>query len=288
MADQQILNGYKLINMIANGQTTQVWEVVELSSHRHMAMKMMVAEKVKDPTGIDMFYHEANVGLKLQHPNVIRIHSVTKDPKFPNFVMEYFQAGSLKVRLLRKQHDFIKERMHSILKQACTALAYMNTSGWVHRDVKPENFLVNNAGDLRLIDFAIAQKIQSNTFLGRLFRRRGPVQGTRSYMSPEQIRGEPLDARADIYSMGITMYELTTGRPPFKAASNQELLVKHITEKPMSPQQYLPELTDDFSKLVLHMLAKKREDRPESFHAVMIALNKMKIYKNEPPRKKEH
>src|SRR5436305_11651029 len=117
--------------------------------------------------------------------------------------MEFFPAGSLKVRMNLKQFDFIKERAHSICKQAAVGMAYMNASGWVHRDIKPDNLLVNSAGDLRIIDFAIAQRVQGPPgFLAKLFRRKGPVQGTRSYMSPEQIRGEWLDGRADIYSFG--------------------------------------------------------------------------------------
>src|SRR5207249_3684182 len=103
------------------------------------------------------------------------------------FVMEFFPAGSVKTRLMRKQLDFLKERSHSILKQAATGLAYMNASGWVHRDVKPDNLLVNSAGELRLIDFALAQPIEKQNFFSRWFRRKGKVQGTRSYMSPEQI-----------------------------------------------------------------------------------------------------
>ena len=284
---EQILNNYKLINMIANGQITQVWEVVEQSSHRHFAMKLMVPERAKDRSAIGMFYHEANVGYKLQHPNVIRIYAVHKSPTHPNFVMEYFPAGSLKIRMLRKQTDFINEKLYSILKQGATGLAYMNASGWVHRDVKPENFLINNAGDLKLIDFAIAQSIQPLGFLARLLRRKNLVQGTRTYMSPEQIRGEPLDGRADIYSYGIMTYELLTGRPPFRAASNQELLAKHITEKPVPPHALNPEVTEEFSKLVMGMLAKKRDDRPATFHEVLMILNRTKIFKNEAPRKKE-
>src|SRR5436305_7188635 len=127
--------------------------------------------------------------------------------------MEFFPAGSLKVRMNLKQFDFIKERAHSICKQAAVGLAYMNASGWVHRDIKPDNLLVNSAGDLRIIDFAIAQRVESKpNFFTKFFRWKGAVQVTRSYMSPEQIRGEYLDGRADIYSYGVTLYELVTHR----------------------------------------------------------------------------
>lgn len=285
MAEDTIGN-YRLVKCLLTGQQSQVWEVVETSSHRHFAMKLLLSERGSDPDAVKMLYHEANVGKELTHPNVIRITYVSEEKVNHYFVMEYFPAGSLKVRLINKQFDFIKERAHSIFKQAATGLAYMNASGWVHRDIKPDNLLVNSAGDLRIIDFAIAQKIVTPNFFTKLFRKKVVVQGTRSYMSPEQIRGEFLDGRADIYSYGATLYELVTYRPPFRATSQQELLHKHILEKPTAPIVLVPDLTQDFSDLVMRCLAKKREDRPQSFHDVLRALNPIKVYKNEPAAKK--
>jgi serine/threonine protein kinase len=281
---EEIIGGYKLVNCMMTGQTSQVWEVVEVTSSRHFAMKLLLPEKVGDPNMRRAMTHEASVGKELQHQNIIRIHFVGKDAKNPFYVMEYFPAGSLKIRLIRKQYEFITERVHSILKQAAIGLAYMNASGWVHRDVKPDNMLVNASGELRIIDFALAKRVEKPSFLGKLFRRKPIVMGTKSYMSPEQIRGEPLDSRADIYSYGASAYELTTYRPPFRGAHPQDLLQKQIVEKPSSPQIYNPELTDEFSNLVLKMLAKKREDRPETFHDVLKVLNVIKIYKNEPKK----
>ncbi len=283
---EEVVGGYRLLNCMVTGQTSQVWEVVEVSSQRHFAMKILLPEKAKDSDVRRLLFHEANVGQELTHPNVIKIVAVSTDKNQPYFVMEFFPAGSVKLRIMHKQYDFLKERAHSIIKQAATALAYMNATGYVHRDVKHDNILVNSAGEVRIIDFALAQKIGGQGFFARLFRRKGPVQGTRSYMSPEQIRGEPLDARADIYSFGATAYEIATYRPPFRAGTNQELLQKHILEKPMSPQMHVPDVTDEFSKLVLHCLAKKREDRPESFHDVLKVLNGIRVYKSDPVRRK--
>jgi serine/threonine protein kinase len=104
-------------------------------------------------------------------------------------------------------------------------------------------------------------------------------------MSPEQIRGEFLDARADIYSFGASAYELVTARPPFRAATNQELLTKHITDKPVSPQAHNPDVTDEFASLVLRMLGKKREDRPRDFHEIQLALRSIRVFKSDPPPK---
>ena len=281
---EEIIGGYKLVNCMMTGQTSQVWEVVEVMSGRHFAMKLLLPEKVTDSSMRKAMNHEATVGKALQHQNIIRIHEVGRDAKNPYYVMEYFPAGSLKLRLIRKQYDFVKERIHSILKQSAIGLAYMNASGWVHRDVKPDNMLVNASGELRIIDFALALRIENPGFFGKMFRGKPIVMGTKSYMSPEQIRGEPLDGRADIYSFGASAYELTTYRPPFRGAHPQDLLQKQIVEKPSSPQIFNPELTDEFSALVLKMLAKKRADRPETFHDVLKVLNVIKIYKNEPKR----
>jgi serine/threonine protein kinase len=279
---EEVIGGYKLLNCIVTGQSSQVWEVVEVTSHRHFGMKLLLPEKAKDREAKQLLYHEARVGKKLAHPNVIKIVAVGDDPKNHYFVMEFFPAGSVKMRLMRKQLDFIKERSLSILKQAATGLAYMNASGWVHRDVKPDNLLVNAAGELRIIDFALAQGIETSSFFGKLFRRKGKVQGTRTYMSPEQIRGEPLDGRADIYSYGATAYEIITGRPPFRASAPNEILVKHIVEKPSSPQIYNSDLTDEIANLLLRCLAKKREERPQTFHEVLKSLNALRVYKSDP------
>jgi serine/threonine protein kinase len=249
-------------------------------------MKLLLPENVSKPEHRGLLFHEATVGKLMAHQNIIRIITVNRDQKNPYFVMEFFPGGSLKFRMMRKQTDFVREHAHSIFKQAATALAFMNAQGWVHRDVKPDNMLVNSAGEVRIIDFALARRVEKPSLLGKLFRRKAKAQGTRSYMSPEQIRGEPLDGRADIYSFGATCYEVVTGRPPFRGASAQELLVKHITEKPASPRVYNSDVTDEFAELVLRMLGKKREERPRDFHEVLMKLKTIKVYKNveaKPP-----
>ncbi len=159
----------------------------------------------------------------------------------------------------------------------------MNAKGWVHRDVKPDNFLVNSIGELRVIDFALAQQIPKG--IAAWFRSGSKAAGTPSYMSPEQIRRQALDGRADIYSFGATCYELSTGRPPFRASGLQELLGKHIAEKPSTPKIYNPEITDEFADLVLRMLQKKKQDRPRDFHEVLMKLRQIKVFKNEPAPK---
>jgi serine/threonine-protein kinase len=278
---QNVLDGYRLQKHLVTGQTSQVWEVVEVVSSRHFAMKMLLPEKANNPEHRRQLFHEASVGLKLQHPNIIKIIKVVKDPKYPYILMEFFPSGSLKLKLMRfkENYEYLRDKTHHILKQTATALAFMNAKGWVHRDIKPDNILVNSNGDARLIDFAIAELIPKG--MAKTFRRKKKPQGTRSYMSPEQIRGEVLDGRSDIYSFGVSAYEVVTGRPPFRASSNQELLNKHIHEKPTSPQAFNADVTDEFAALVLRMLSKKREQRPKDFHEVLMQLRGIKVFKSQ-------
>lgn len=283
MSDELTLGPYRLTKLMMTGQTSQVWEAVEGASGRHFAVKLLLPEKTRDSEHRQFLFHEAEVGQKLAHPNIIKIVMVNRDKENPFFVMEFFPAGNLKTRVQGKQTAFLREKAADIFKQWATGLAFMHAKGWVHRDVKPDNVLVNSAGELRIIDFALAYRIP--TGLSKLFARGGKAQGTRSYMSPEQIRGQTLDGRADIYSLGASFYEVVAGRPPFRAGTPTDLLQKQIVEKPENPRSYNPEIHEDFAALVLRMLAKKKEDRFKDCHELLMAMRGIKVFKPEAPRK---
>lgn len=280
MADiNTTLAGYRLRTLLQTGQTSQVFEVVELQSNRHFAMKILLPEASDDADQRRILFNEAEVGTQLTHQNVIRITKVNRSKETPHFIMEFFPSGSLRLRIQAKDLGFVKEHARKIFKGAATGLAYMNASGFVHRDVKPDNMLVNALGDTKIIDFAITKKVP--TGFAKWFYRAGKPQGTPSFMSPEQIKDEILDGRADIYSYACTLYELTTGRPPFRGTSMNDLLGRHFTEKPAPPKMYNADLTDEFSAFVIKMLAKKKTDRPTNFHEVLMELRKVKqIYKS--------
>ena len=155
----------------------------------------------------------------------------------------------------------------------------MHTKGWIHRDIKPDNFLVSRDGETKLIDFQIAEKKKSG--LGKLFHR-SVVQGTRSYMSPEQIRGKPCDERADIYSFGCVLFESVTAKAPFTGSTPNELLNKHLKANIPSPVVYNENVSSEFAALVRSMMAKSPENRPQSMWEFLKEVRQMKIFKRTP------
>lgn len=281
MADvSEVINGYRLRSLLQTGQVSQVFEVVETISNRHFAMKLLLPEAaVKSDVRAHLF-HEAEVGIKLRHENIINIVKVSRDPHTPHFIMEFFPSGSLRSKVMAKDMAYLKENARVIFKQASTGLAYMHSSGWVHCDVKPDNLLLNGLGQLRIIDFAISKRVL--TGFGKMFFRRRKAQGTPSFMAPEQVKGQLPDPRSDIYSLGATFFEILTGRPPFRGNSVQDLLNKQVSQKPDTPQVYNPDVSNEMAALILKMLEKKVTDRPQTCHDVLIALRTMRIFKSQP------
>jgi serine/threonine-protein kinase len=287
MADiGQIIGEYKIRSLLHTGPVSQVFEVIESRSSRHFAMKILLPEHADNPAHRKQLFNDAEIGIKLRHENVINIVKVSKSPTTPHFVMEFFPSGSIRKRLQSRDprdKDFLKEFAKKIFKQSATGLAYMAASGFAHLDIKPDNILVNALGQTKIADFAISKPIRAG-FLAKLFRKRSAPEGTASYMSPEQIRCDLLDTRSDIYSYACTVYEVITGRPPFRGNSTQDLLRKHLIEKPSLPQAFNPDITDPFGNLLIKMLAKKPGDRPSTFHDVLMELRKVRVFKSIPDK----
>jgi len=166
------------------------------------------------------------------------------------------------------------------LEQAAEGLAYFHRQGWVHRDIKPDNFLMSETGDVKLLDFALARRQPRG--LARWFARRGKIQGTRSYMSPEQIRGEVLDQRADIYSFGCMAHELLAGKAPFTGATTNELLTKHLKNPPPGLQAANKNVTEAFANLIRKTLAKQPKARLASMDEFLSELRRTEIFKVRP------
>lgn len=276
---QETIGPYRLLNLIMTGQTSQVWEVMHEASRKRFALKLLLSDFRNAREHVAYLKHEYEVGKSLKHPRVIQVYELGHDRRSYYLIMEYFPYPNLKV-WIRRGGDQIAHLIPKIIEQAAEGLAYFNEQGWIHRDIKPENFLVSPEGEVRLIDFALAERKRSG--LLRLFAGRSKIQGTRSYISPEQIRGQPLDERADVYSFGCTVYELLVGKPPFAGGDSNELLRKHLRTAPPSIAAHNRAVTTEFAELVKRLLAKDPADRPENLTMFLRELKNTRVFKVTP------
>jgi serine/threonine protein kinase len=278
--EEIVIGGYRRMSIMQTGQNSEVWQVADAATGRQVsAMKLLLPEREHDRAQQKALRHEANIGLKLEHPRIIRTFKFGKDKHIVFILMEYFPSVNLKLRLMRKQYDsFVRPKLRTILTQAAQGLEYLHSQKWVHRDVKPDNILVDSLANVKLIDFALA--VKSASAFAKRWGRRGVTAGTRSYMSPEQIRGRPVDIRADIYSFGVTAYEIVAGRLPFVGRSADELLRKHLFEIPptIDPSR---KVTPQFEALLHKLLAKKEDARPASMTDFMTELRGLRIFTDE-------
>jgi len=279
---RDFLGPYRLARLIRVGQTCQVWEAVKSDDPTHYALKVPVPEKRKDRTIINELKREFEVAGDMNHPNLIRIHEFNTEGETPYLVMEYFEHPNLKL-WLRLGPQAISYFAPKFVEQGSQALFYLHTKGWVHRDVKPDNFLISDDAHVKLIDFAISEKMKTglSAMFGNMFGGTR-TQGTRSYISPEQIRNQNLDARADIYSFGCVLYELITGKPPYTGDNADDLLNKHLNANVPAVLVMNDNVTPEFNDLIRRMMAKRKEDRPPSMWEFLKEYQKMRAFKVVP------
>lgn len=276
---EQYVGNYRLLRNIWAGQGCQVWEVLHKLNHTRWAMKVLNDRSVGDKEQLGYLRNEYQVASALRHPKIIKVAEFDASTKYAYMVMEYFPSPNMKQRI-RQGRDFVWPRATGIVQQATEALLYFHEAGWVHRDIKPDNFLIADSGEVKLIDFALAQK-PPGTLARLLGGRPKKIQGTPSYISPEAIRKKPLDKRADIYSLGCVFYELISLKPPFAAASTNELLTKHLRSPPPSLAVVDKNIRDTFAKIVQQMMAKEPGERPQSL-AEVLEVAKQGVFVVEP------
>lgn len=272
------LGPVRLVRQLGSGRHCQVWEAREGVDGRPVAVKVVTQEMAADPAQRKLLQHELRVAQSLDHEAIIRIERFATAGGLPHLVMELYPHPNLK-RLLLSGADSLAPLLQPIALQLAQALEHMHARGWVHRDVKPDNVLVAPDGRVKLIDLAIASR--SRGLLGRLLGGSLP-QGTPSYMSPEQIRGRPLDARSDIYAFGCVLFELIAGRPPFTASTTNDLLNKHIGGAVPSVEAANRHASAAASDLLRQMLAKKPENRPADMREVAARLRSMRLLDRLP------
>lgn len=280
---REFVGSYRLFHLIRAGALFEIWAVRPVAENTVYAMKWLPPGANHSRDAATQLKHEYSVGKTLDHPAVIKTYDFGQSKKDGTYmVMEFFKTPNLKQQI-HEGAEKLHYRLEAILTAACKSLDYMHGQGWVHRDIKPDNYLVRDDNEVRLIDFNLSQKIKKG--IAKLFGGKSKVQGTYSYMSPEQIRGQPLDERADIYSFGCMVYEMLTGKLPFTANNSNELLNKHLKSKPANLSVINKNIQPEFAELVHRMLAKNPADRPETLKEFMVDLKRGRCFhvKPKPP-----
>ena len=273
------LGSYRLLNVVNTGHHCQVWQAYHDGRQLFVAVKSLLEKFRADKEHIGYLKREHAIGSKLTHERLIHVFEFGIDGDLAFLALEWFPSVNMKNRI-RRGVELIANYVPKIVAEAAEGLAAFNARGWVHRDIKPENFLVNDAGDVKLIDYSLAKRRPN--VLTRVFHGRAKIQGTRSYMSPEQIRGEALDQRADIYSFACTLFELVGGRPPFTGATTNELFNKHLKSPPPPLELLNDDVHPEFSQLVRWGLAKDRDKRPATSEEYCQRLSKVPVFRRPP------
>jgi serine/threonine protein kinase len=276
---KEFVGPYRMFHLIRAGAIFEIWAVRPVAETTPLAMKWLPPGSRYDRANVANLKHEYDVGKTLDHPSIIKTYDFGSGKDGAYLVMELFKTPNVKQQLV-ENIAMLHWRLDKILTECAMSIDYMHDNGWVHRDIKPDNFLVNDENHVRLIDFNLTRKVK--TGLSKLFSNKMPVQGTYSYMAPEQIRGVAVDQRADMYSFGCMCYELITGKLPFTATSPAELLNKHLKTKPQHISVLNKNVHADFADLVTRMLAKEPKDRPESLKEFIRILKAGRIFQIKP------
>lgn len=280
MAEGQLTVGtFELHNCIASGNSTQIWEVSEPGSPLQLAMKLLLEDSLKDSAEKNILKHEFKVGTSLDHPGFLRFHQLEVNRDHGFFTMDFVRSPSLKAHL-SSGLPALQSNFRKVGEELCRAFHYMHEQGWLHRDIKPDNIMVSKAGEIKIIDFSLSTRVKSG--LGKMFGKQKTIQGTRNYIAPETILKKPADPRTDLYSLGVTLYEIVTGVLPFAGESPNALLKKHLAETPAPPSAINPNVTLELESVILKMIEKKPADRFQTMQEAGAALRGLKCFQEDP------
>jgi serine/threonine-protein kinase len=265
--DEPILLGdrYELGGLLGRGGMADVRVARDRRLGRTVAIKQLRADLSSDDTFQARFRREAQSAAALNHPAIVAVYDTGESTDvhgnhIPYIVMEYVEGQTLR-EIMRDDRKILPERALSIAADVLSALDYSHRSGIIHRDIKPANVMLTPSGQVKVMDFGIARAIADSS---SAMTQTAAVIGTAQYLSPEQARGETVDARSDIYSTGCLLYELLTGRPPFVGDSPVSVAYQHVREDARPPSQLNPDVTQTVDHVVAKALAKRTEDRYQS------------------------
>jgi serine/threonine protein kinase/Tfp pilus assembly protein PilF len=249
---------YEIIEELGKGGMGRVYRVEDIKLKQEVALKLIKPEIAKDKKTIERFRNELKTARKIRHKNVCGMYDLGEDQGTHYITMEYVRGEDLK-RLIRKIGQLSAGQAIPIAMQICEGLAEAHELGFVHRDLKPQNVMVDEEGNARIMDFGIARSLEAKGITGA-----GVMIGTPEYMSPEQVEGKEIDQRSDIYSLGIILYEMVTGRVPFEGDTPFTIGVKHKSEIPTNPKELNTQIPEDFNRVILRCLEKDQENRYRS------------------------
>ncbi|GMQ80561.1 MAG: serine/threonine-protein kinase [Planctomycetia bacterium] len=278
---------FQLVSLIRAGHACEIWKVRregDKGDSGPLAMKLLPQGPSYSKEQVGFLRNEYQVGRSLDHDRVVRFFDFGTVAEGSYLTMELFPVLSIK-QCLQLQPEHVARHIDTIIRDAAAGLAHLHERDWIHCDVKPDNFLVGEEGDVKLIDFSLARRRKG--VLARLFTPRGPIQGTKSYMSPEQIRARNLDQRSDIYSFGCMLYEIVVGKLPFTGTSTNELLTKHLRFRAPALEAVNRNVEPPFARLVERMMAKDPGRRPSSMPEFLEELADTHVFRRQAERPTE-
>lgn len=262
------LGPYRILEQIGSGGMGAVFRAEDPQLQRPLALKVMRAHSLTSPGAHERFLIEARAVAKLKHDNVVTIYQVGEDRGVAFIAMELLEGESLESLLTRERRLTIAKACQ-IGKEAALALSAAHSAGLVHRDIKPANlWLESITNRIKVLDFGLARAAESASHL----TTSGAILGTPAYMAPEQARGEPVDARTDLFSLGVVLYRAITGQNPFRGTSSVATLMEVTTHTPPNPRSFCADVPPELSALVMKLIAKVPDDRPSTAREVFEAL----------------
>lgn len=276
MHTERVLAGrYRLKALIAKGGMAEVWEAVDEILGRPVAVKILHPHLAADESFRERFRREAIAAARLAHPSIVATYDTGTDDGITFIVMELVEGKTLR-QTLNELGPLPPGRAVHIAAQVAAALHYAHNAGIVHRDIKPANILLCGDGRLKVADFGIAKAVEDSEpdrpAPAEALTSTGSIVGTAQYLAPEQVDGRPVDGRTDVYALGVVLYEMLCGRPPFTGDTDMAVALKHVTTDPLSPRQVRGGIPRGLEAVVLRAMAKSPDARYQSAAELQTAL----------------